>query len=207
MVKNLVFRWPKPKFFMVLGAHGIPIFPGYHQPRIWGCISKFNEHFLFRHPTTTAQLLLWSSFGKRQVQFGLPPLSTTAQVCLKQYPVQGFASPADWQNGLVPNQFQFFTIQLLIKNKILLWARFAIFWISFGHVRPWRVNHSVSGLKTIVIYTNIKWMRLRAFMHRSVVAHVSGMGFFVLFGLLVRDRNTILINLSSLRNLRSKINC
>ncbi len=23
MVNNLVFRWPKPLFFMVLGAHGI----------------------------------------------------------------------------------------------------------------------------------------------------------------------------------------
>ena len=23
MVDNLVFRWPKPLFFMVLGAHGI----------------------------------------------------------------------------------------------------------------------------------------------------------------------------------------
>ena len=25
MVNNLVFRWPKPLFFMVLGAHGIYI--------------------------------------------------------------------------------------------------------------------------------------------------------------------------------------
>ena len=25
MVSNLVFRWPKPLFFMVLGAHGIYI--------------------------------------------------------------------------------------------------------------------------------------------------------------------------------------
>ena len=26
MVNNLVFRWPKPFFFMVLGAHGIYIY-------------------------------------------------------------------------------------------------------------------------------------------------------------------------------------
>ena len=26
MVNNLVFRWPKPLFFMVLGAHGIYIY-------------------------------------------------------------------------------------------------------------------------------------------------------------------------------------
>ena len=28
MVNNLVFRWPKPLFFMVLGAHGIFILVG-----------------------------------------------------------------------------------------------------------------------------------------------------------------------------------
>ena len=27
MVNNLVFRWPKPLFFMVLGAHGIYTLP------------------------------------------------------------------------------------------------------------------------------------------------------------------------------------
>ena len=27
MVNNQVFRWPKPFFFMVLGAHGIYIYP------------------------------------------------------------------------------------------------------------------------------------------------------------------------------------
>ena len=34
MVNNLVFRWPKPLFFMVLGAHGIYI---YRYTYIYGC--------------------------------------------------------------------------------------------------------------------------------------------------------------------------
>ena len=31
MVNNLVFRWPKPLFFMVLGAHGIYTLPKFNQ--------------------------------------------------------------------------------------------------------------------------------------------------------------------------------
>lgn len=58
--------------------------------------------------------------------------------------------------------------------------------------------HSVSGFKTNMYYTDIQWSRLRAFTHRSVVAHVSGMRFFVLSGLLVGERITISINLSSI---------
>ena len=33
MVTNLVFRWPKPLFFMVLGAHGIYMYLRYHPHR------------------------------------------------------------------------------------------------------------------------------------------------------------------------------
>ena len=35
MVSNLVFRWPKPLFFMVLGAHGIYNYGMYLDLPVW----------------------------------------------------------------------------------------------------------------------------------------------------------------------------
>ena len=42
MVNNLVFRWPKPLFFMVLGAHGIYT---YMDVMIHGCVNKLGQFF------------------------------------------------------------------------------------------------------------------------------------------------------------------
>ena len=55
MVNNLVFRWPKPLFFMVLGAHGIYTWPNYKHftdldfPEIRGPISR-NQNATFWGP-------------------------------------------------------------------------------------------------------------------------------------------------------------
>ena len=57
VVNNLVFRWPKPLFFMVLGAHGIYIYlciPGggfnfccLCSPRTWGEMIQSELVFFF----------------------------------------------------------------------------------------------------------------------------------------------------------------
>ena len=47
MVNNLVFRWPKPLFFMVLGAHGIFYLQNLDAVHPPNCLLEVSGHHKF----------------------------------------------------------------------------------------------------------------------------------------------------------------